>query len=167
MRWCLFSLKFKDHQDLSKAKWYGSDGSVLNKGLVRNIEAAKFAVRTNFLNPIYGVQFNDYNITKYKMVESEIQEITGKIPSPYASVTYDAFWLGALTENTTLLTNQTAQSIKQTFERIADSYTGITGNTNLNANGDRKDGVYNLWAIQNKTGNSFAWKIINKNTLSR
>ena len=37
-------IQAQDHQELSKTKWYGSDGSVLNKGLLRNIDAAKFAV---------------------------------------------------------------------------------------------------------------------------
>ena len=71
-----------------------------------------------------------------------------------------------MTLNATLGTTQTSQSLKQTLEHLADSYKGITGDTSLNANGDRKEGVYNLWAVQNNTANSFAWKIVNKDVIS-
>src|SRR5215510_12467908 len=37
---------------LSMVKWYGSGTSALNK-LVRNIEAAMFAAKTDFINPIF------------------------------------------------------------------------------------------------------------------
>src|SRR5829696_7529406 len=47
------------HQDLQSVRWYGSDGSAQNEGLIKNVEAAEFAVKTNFLNPIYGVEASD------------------------------------------------------------------------------------------------------------
>jgi hypothetical protein len=49
---------------LSMVKWYGSGTSALNK-LVRNIEAAMFAAKTDFINPIFGIDYNSY---KFKLV---------------------------------------------------------------------------------------------------
>lgn len=40
------------HQELESVRWYGSDGSAQLEGLVKNVEAAEFAVKTDFLNPI-------------------------------------------------------------------------------------------------------------------
>jgi hypothetical protein len=40
---------------LSMVKWYGSGTSALNNKLVRNIEAAMFAAKTDFINPIFGM----------------------------------------------------------------------------------------------------------------
>lgn len=73
-------------------------------------------------------------------------------------MSYDAFWVAALTENATLGTNQ-INYLKKTFVQIANSYTGITGDTRLNEAGDRNHGDYDFWAIKpsNSTNNNFVW----------
>jgi branched-chain amino acid transport system substrate-binding protein len=151
---------------LSMVKWYGSDGSALNDNLVRNIEAAMFAAKTGFVNPIYGVA--DNNNYKFKLVDSQIQKIIGRVPRSYAEVTYDSFWVAALTENSTGGTKD-INSLKKSFLQIANSYTGITGNTSLNEAGDRKNADYDFWAIRANNGNSdssdqsiFAWKQVGR-----
>jgi hypothetical protein len=47
---------------------------------------------------------------------------------------------------------------------VANSYTGVTGDTSLNEAGDRKHADYDFWAIRANNGNSnsndqsvFAW----------
>jgi len=45
-------IEAQNQPGLSMVKWYGSDGSALNDKLVRNIEAAVFAAKTDFVNPI-------------------------------------------------------------------------------------------------------------------
>ena len=87
---------FIQAQDLpspSKVRWYGSDGSVLNNGLIRNVEAAKFAAKTSFLNPIYAVRVSHND--KSNLVEIEIQDMIGRIPRSYASVAYDSLWVAS------------------------------------------------------------------------
>jgi ABC-type branched-subunit amino acid transport system substrate-binding protein len=140
---------------LSDVKWFGSDGSVLNNKLVKNMEAALFAVKTGFVNPIYAVDSKSY---KFKFIDHQIREMIGRIPRPYAEVTYDAFWVAALTENATSGTKD-INYLKKTFVQIADSYTGITGDTSLNEAGDRKHGDYDFWTIKpsNSTNNNFVW----------
>ncbi len=140
---------------LSTVKWFGSDDSVLNYKLVKNMDAALFAVKTGFVNPIYAVDNKSY---KLKLINNQIQEMIGKVPSTYAEVAYDAFWVAALTENATLGTKD-INYLKKTFVRIANSYTGISGDTSLNEAGDRKYGVYDFWAIKpsNSTNNNFVW----------
>jgi branched-chain amino acid transport system substrate-binding protein len=136
---------------LSMVKWYGSDGSALNDKLVRNIEAAMFASKTDFVNPIYGV--DNTNSNKFRLVDNQIQKAIGRVPRSYAEVAYDAFWVAALTENVSAGTDD-INSLKKTFLQISNSYAGITGNTSLNEAGDRKHGDYDFWAIRPNNGNS-------------
>jgi branched-chain amino acid transport system substrate-binding protein len=138
---------------LSDVKWFGSDGSVLNNKLVKNMDAALFAVKTGFVNPIYAVDNKSY---KFKLIENQIQEMIGRAHRAYAEVTYDAFWVAALTENATLGIDQ-INYLKKTFVQIANSYTGITGDTRLNEAGDREHGDYDFWAIKPSTNNDFVW----------
>ncbi|HYA84446.1 MAG TPA: penicillin-binding protein activator, partial [Candidatus Bathyarchaeia archaeon] len=143
---------------LSDVKWFGSDGSVLNNKLVKNMDAALFAVKTGFVNPIYAIDNKSY---KLKLIDNQIQQMIGRVPRAYAEVTYDAFWVAALTENATLGTND-INYLKKTFVQIANSYTGITGDTSLNEAGDRKHGDYDFWAIKPSTNNNFAWTQIGR-----
>jgi len=140
---------------LSTVKWFGSDGSALNYKLVKNTGASSFAVKTGFVNPIYAV---DNKSNKLKVIDNQIQQMIGRVPSTYAEVTYDAFWVAALTENATSGTNQ-INYLKKAFVQIANSYYGITGDTSLNEAGDRKHGDYDFWAIKpsNSTNNNFVW----------
>ncbi len=153
---------------LPTVKWYGSDGSALNNNLIRNVGAANFALKTNFSNPIFGVQ-ND-NDDRLKRVENEIHKILERTPRSYASVAYDIFWIASLTENDIKMnaTQNDLNSLKKTFERVANSYRGITGNTTLNNVGDRKYGDYDFWAIRasnnDDDGNhdGLAWEKVSK-----
>jgi ABC-type branched-subunit amino acid transport system substrate-binding protein len=147
------------HQELQSVRWYGSDGSAQNEGLLKNIEAAEFAVKTNFLNPIYGLDATD----GFKKLETRILEEIHRAPTSYAQVAYDAFWVAALTLNNYNGTQQDDfGSLRQTFINTANFYIGVTGRTELNDAGDRKNGSYDFWAVRpvyqdvNNKG-SFEW----------
>jgi branched-chain amino acid transport system substrate-binding protein len=136
---------------LSTLKWYGSDGSALNDKLIKNNDASMFAIKTGFLNPIFGIDYDNNNNRdsehKFRLVDNEIHQRIGKLPRTYAEVAYDAFWVSALTENAIGASNN-IDSIKNIFLRTAASYAGITGNTSLNQAGDRRYGDYDFWAIR-------------------
>jgi branched-chain amino acid transport system substrate-binding protein len=154
-------IQAQNHPLLSKIKWYGSDGSALNNKIIRNAEAAAFAVKTSFTTPIYGVE-ND-NDEKFKHIEAQIHEQIERTPRSYASVAYDILWVASLAENNTKATRDD-NYLKSTLVKIADSYNGITGNTSLNQFGDRKYGDYDFWAIGNSKSvhDSFTWKRVGK-----
>jgi branched-chain amino acid transport system substrate-binding protein len=154
-------IQAQNHPTLSKVRWYGSDGSTLNNKVIRNIEAAAFAVKTGFPTPIYAVE-ND-NDERLKHVEAQIHEQIERTPRSYASVAYDALWVAALAENNTKATYN-IDYLKSTILKIADSYHGITGNTSLNQFGDRKYGDYDFWAVRNSetSHDSFIWKRVGK-----
>ena len=158
-------IQTQSHPVLSTVKWYGSDGSALNNKLVKNTEAATFSVKTNFLNPIYGVE-NDNN-GDFKHIVSQIKESIDRTPRSYASVAYDTLWVRHSAENDTKATNN-INYLKNILVRIANSYNGVTGNTELDQNGDRKYGDYDFWAVtrnnntNNDTHDAFTWKRVSK-----
>ncbi len=154
-------LQAQNHPVLSKVRWYGSDGSTLNNKIIRNTEAAAFAVKTGFTTPIYAVE-NDTD-ERLKHIEDQIHEQIERTPRSYASVAYDTLWVAAIAENNTKGT-QDVSYLKSTIVKIADSYKGITGNTSLNQFGDRKYGDYDFWAVRNSESNhdSFIWKRVDK-----
>jgi branched-chain amino acid transport system substrate-binding protein len=133
------------HQELQSVRWYGSDGSAQNDGLTKNIEAAEFAVKTNFLNPIYSVNASD----SFKELEARIVEEIGSAPRTYAEVAYDEFWVAALTLNNYTGTPQDdIGPLRQAFINTANMYIGVTGRTELNDAGDRKYALYDFWAVR-------------------
>jgi branched-chain amino acid transport system substrate-binding protein len=147
------------HQELQSVRWYGSDGSAQHTGLLKNVDAAEFAVKTNFLNPIYRVDATD----NFKKLEARIVEKIERIPRSYAEVTYDEFWVAALTlKDVGALQQDDIGSLKEAFINTANSYVGVTGRTELNDAGDRKSGSYDFWAVRPvykdvKNKASFEW----------
>jgi branched-chain amino acid transport system substrate-binding protein len=160
------------HQELQSIKWYGSDGSAQNEGLIKNVEAAEFAVKTNFLNPIYGVNASD----SFKNLESRIVQEIGRVPRSYAEVAYDEFWVAVLSlkDNPVAQQEDNIVSLRDSFINTTDSYIGVTGSTELNDAGDRKYGSYDFWGIRpvheedanDNNKHSFEWTNIATNTIS-
>jgi branched-chain amino acid transport system substrate-binding protein len=140
------------HPVLSSVKWYGSDGSALNAGLVKNTDAANFAIETSFVNPIYAV--DNENDSKFIKVNKEITKEIGHSHRSYAELAYDALIVAALTSDE-LQANQTndRNTLSKTLLKVADSYHGITGKTLLNEAGDRMAGSYDFWAITSENTN--------------
>jgi branched-chain amino acid transport system substrate-binding protein len=133
------------HEALQSVRWYGSDGSVQHEGLIKNIEAAEFAVKTNFLSPIYGVEASD----SFKELEERIVEEIDRVPRSYAEVIYDEFWVAALTlSNYNGIHKDDIGSLREAFINTTNSYIGVTGRTELNDAGDKKYGSYDFWAIR-------------------
>jgi branched-chain amino acid transport system substrate-binding protein len=150
------------HQELQSVRWYGSDGSAQNDGLTKNIEAAEFAVKTNFLNPIYRANASD----SFKKLEERIVEEIGHVPRSYAEVAYDEFWVTALTlNNYTGTTQEDIGPLRQAFINTANMYNGVTGRTELNDAGDRKYAPYDFWAVRpthkdDTNKGSFEWATV-------
>ncbi|WP_415283980.1 ABC transporter substrate-binding protein [Candidatus Nitrososphaera sp. FF02] len=140
------------HPELESVRWYGSDGSAHVAGVADNSDAAQFAIKTNFLNPIYGAERTE----EFKELEARIADKVGRTPRSYAEATYDALRLAALTLDGYSGTG----SLREAFVQAANSYVGVTGSTELDGAGDRKSDSYGLWAVREagRGGHaSFAW----------
>jgi branched-chain amino acid transport system substrate-binding protein len=155
------------HPALSSVKWYGSDGSALNAGLAKNVDAASFAVKTSFANPIYAV--DDDKNRRFIEVNRHITEEIGHPHRSYAELAYDALWVAALTYDKVVGANQKTTEhnninvLSKTLLRVASSYDGITGKALLNDAGDRSSGSYDFWSITRKNDDNaseYEWKRI-------
>jgi len=136
---------------LSTVKWYGSDGTAVNKVLISNEQAAQFAVRTGFPNPIVS----EVMAEKSKLIKEQIRRGIKRDPNIYSLVAYDVLWI---TTKAYLATGRkTPDALKTALREEAKHYTGITGWTFLNEAGDRKFGNYDFWAVKEEHG-AFQWK---------
>ena len=149
-----------DVEVLSTVKWYGTDGTAQDEALVRNSSASHFAIKTGFLNPLGVNETNE----KFNLLQPQIKNATGAGSVSYVSYTaYAALWVAALTENATNGITHDVNTLKKTFTQIADSYIGTTGNTSLNAAGDRKYAHYDFWIVKEDAppnANSFHWQLM-------
>lgn len=153
-------IEAQNYRVLANVSWYGSDGSAKNERILKNVEAAQFAIKTGFPNPLSEVEEN-CNVTKLGNVtklENDIEKKIGRHPDPYSANAYDAVWVAALTENASKGI-QDIQIIKQNLSQISNSHFGLTGNLSLNEDGDRNDGIYDFWRIKQKGDNSgYEWE---------
>ena len=133
---------------LGSVRWYGSDGTALNKALVSSPEAAEFAAKAGFFSSLYG-GFEEGPI------QVQIQERIGRTPETDALAAYDALWVATLA---CLAAGDAddAASLKKALVRTANSYYGATGWTALNEAGDRAFGDYEFWAIE-KVNEGYEW----------
>jgi branched-chain amino acid transport system substrate-binding protein len=135
------------NNSISEVKWYGSDGTAFNDDLLKNREAASFAVKTGFVNPFYSIEIKD--------TEERVRAREGAAHA-FGIVAYDALWVAALTY---IDSNKSADInvLKNTLIKTAASFNGATGSTELNEAGDRKFASYDFWVIKEKDG-VFTWE---------
>jgi len=136
--------------DLSKVRWYGSDGTALDKNLLNNAEAARFAAETGFSNPFYSIKIKD--------LEERVKSREGTSHA-FGIIAYDALWVSTLTY---IASNKNADInvLKKALVQTAATYNGATGLTAFNAAGDREFASYDFWAIKEKNG-VFDWERVN------
>ncbi len=127
---------------LPTVKWYGSDGTAMNKVLINSAPATRFAIRTGFTNPTQAVGRTD----EYALVGERIQKMIGRTPEYSAFNAYDALWIAAKA-SLAAGTNR-PDALKRALMQEAGHYFGATGWTVLNEAGDRKFGDIDFWAVE-------------------
>ena len=143
----------QDYPVLSTIKWYGSDGTALNKELISDEQAAQFAVLTGFTSSIFG----DADTNHSDAVSERISTKLGREPDTYALAAYDALWV--LTQAYIDTSKHDVDTLKAAVAKAADTYFGATAWTGLNFAGDREFAVYDFWAVSEENG-VFQWKLI-------
>ena len=129
------------HPELVSVRWYGSDGSAQNADLVKNEQAAKFAIKTAFVNPIYAVEETE----RFIEVSEQITEEIGYSHRSYAEIAYDALHIAV--QSSFDMPGSDLQTLREALVSNANSYDGITGEMSLNAAGDRLGGSYDFWSV--------------------
>jgi branched-chain amino acid transport system substrate-binding protein len=135
---------------LASVRWYGSTPTPLNL-IATTPAAAQFAVITGFIAPKLAIGQGD----RFEQVKAHVTEKLDNVPQPYAYTAYDSAWVIAIVYLETR--SDAASAMRVALPLVADSYYGITGNTALNAAGDRKFARYDFWSLAQENG-AYTWK---------
>jgi branched-chain amino acid transport system substrate-binding protein len=134
---------------LGSVRWYGSDGVAHSDSLLATPQAAAFAIRVGFPNPVFGMDEGARDI--WEPLAVRIRARTSVEPDAFALTVYDAVWVvarGYVASGATLNIDQ----LKHAFTTAASTHFGATGWTVLNAAGDRKYGDFDFWAVREVEG---------------
>jgi branched-chain amino acid transport system substrate-binding protein len=128
--------------DLASVRWYGGDGVVQSQAILGNSNAASFASATQFTAPNVGLDEATKDV--WQPVSDAIKARVGFTPDAYALSVYDAAWVIALS----FVEARGGSDLgREAFMRNAQRYSGLTGSTALDANGDRKSGDFDFWTV--------------------
>lgn len=139
---------------LYSVRWYGGDGTALSVALQQDLPAAEFAIRTNYIAPAYGLPEATRHL--WEPLSEKVIQRTGLTPDAFALAAYDALWVTALTY--LQVVEPAFDALKEQFTVQANRYNGVTGNTLLNAAGDRATGAYDYWGLVSENG-VYRWKV--------
>jgi len=135
---------------LASVRWYGGTPTPLSL-IATTPSAAQFAVKTGLIAP----KLADGQGDRFERVKAQVIEKLGHVPQPYAYAAYDSAWVITIAYLETRSDAASVMNVAIPF--VADSYYGITGNTALNAAGDRKFARYDFWSIMQENG-AYNWK---------
>ena len=128
----------------SAARWWGVEATPINT-ILANSTVAQSAARLNYT----GAQQAEGQGERYEhlMQNTTVQHTVQTADGAFA---YDAVWIMARAIAETNGGNST--QLRAAIPRVASSYTGATGNTTLNAVGDRTYANYDFWTIASQNG---------------
>jgi branched-chain amino acid transport system substrate-binding protein len=144
------------YPSLSDVKWFGTSAYALNSTLITNRIAAEFAIKTDFVCPVYGL--DDDVKTSWEPIFNQLKSTLKRDPESYALVAYDAFNIAF---NASLLLKNTDNlkdilDLKSAVIYLTKEFSGITGKLDLDSFGDRLNGNYVFWKIK-KNGLKYEW----------
>jgi branched-chain amino acid transport system substrate-binding protein len=144
-------------------RWFGGDGTALSAVLLSDNQAAAFAHAVNYQTPAYGLPTGNSPSHSNIPIAEVIEARTGIKPDAFALAAYDATWVAAMSyfQSRTTTEKPVFDTLYANFVKKANSYTGITGSTKLNAAGDRATGSYDMWGLVEKNG-GYVWEIKGK-----
>ena len=139
--------------ELSSIQWFGSSAIPKSPGLLANSTAAAFAVSTRFFVPQLSLPAAAKTI--WEPVSIRIKKKTGLDPDAYALAVYDAVWVIGKTIEANDGIPTDINTLLSSFSTAADAYSGATGTTTLDANGDRA-AHFDYWGLR-ANGSTYAW----------
>ena len=144
---------------LSSVNWYGGDGVVQSAPLLDNASARRFAIKTDFFAPNFGLPAQPH--PDLDRISAAIFSDSGIEPDAYALSVYDAMWVIGKTLATHKNVLDDYEKLKESFSMEANQFFGITGPVLLNEKGDRDIGSFDYWGIVEENG-VFSWKVVGK-----
>ena len=149
------------YEILEKVRWYGSDSIAQNHHIIKNIDSATFATKTNFSNPLYSLSSET---EKSHALEEELERKLHEVGSiTYPAIAYDSYWIAALSLDKNSTINTDAGNFTKPFKELVvetvESFEGMSGHIKLNKAGDRVGGTYDFWTIgKDNDSQDYEWK---------
>ena len=126
---------------LHEVQWFGSDANTKDPSIVEDRIGLQFATDTSFTT----VQVASGKNEKSARVDDSLLESLGRVPSTYASSSYDAVWLVGLSIEEAQSTE--VADVAAVIPDVAASHSGALGSIALNAAGDLAQTNYDVWKI--------------------
>ena len=127
----------------AQVRWYGGDGVVQSSLVLADADAADFAAATQFRAPTYGL--DDQLLQEHADLIDAIEARSGLSADAFTLAAYDALHVAALAFADVGLGS--ISGYRSALLEQAAAYTGATGNTELNAAGDRAVGDYDFYQV--------------------
>jgi branched-chain amino acid transport system substrate-binding protein len=142
---------------LSSVQWYGGIGFFKNSNLLNDPLASQFAVNTQFYSPGFSLPSSQQNL--WQPILNSIYGTTGVQGDALTLCAYDVMKsFGNLVESYGGLPSN-ANDLQSWFYTASNLYSGSTGVIELDANGDRANGTFDFWGMQNNNGN-YEWVFV-------
>ncbi len=130
-------------QNLSRVRWFGSDGNTRDPLLTGSNPAAQFAAKVKFTGTIWGVPTENGEVSP---VIARIRERLGREPDGQAVALYDALWTATdVKRDTGNSTNRTA--ISRAMVHHLNSTIGVSRDLAVNPAGDRAMASYDILQV--------------------
>ena len=128
------------HDILDKVRWFGSDGNARDTEIVEDPIGREFTAETQYTAVLVASGKNDIS----ERVDAVLREM-GRVPSTYASSTYDTVWVVGLAIEAAQSADPSA--VAEAIPKVAAEHVGAIGSTRLNANGDLAQTNYDVWQV--------------------
>ncbi len=125
--------------NLSRVRWFGSDGNTLDPSLTGMTPAARFAASVNMTGMIWGIPIADRDSS----VVTRITDRLGREPDGSAIALYDTFWVVVQVLGETQADAEQARLVRALVHTL-DTFNGASGDLTVNAAGDRELASYNI-----------------------
>lgn len=142
---------------LSCVNWFGGVGFYKNNAITTNIPASQFAVNTKFFSPGFSLPNPASNI--WIPLLTKIKTNTGLDGDALTLNSYDIMHVFGIMVEAENGIPSTPELLRASFLNASNSHSGATGPIMLNANGDRGNGTFDYWGLQNNNGN-FQWYFV-------
>ena len=142
---------------LSSVNWYGGVGFFKNNAITTNIPASQFAVNTKFFSPGFSLPNLASNI--WSPLLTKIKANTALDGDALTLNAYDIMHVFGIMVEAQNGIPSTPELLRSAFFGASNSHSGATGPITLNANGDRGNGTFDYWGLQNNNGN-FQWYFV-------
>jgi branched-chain amino acid transport system substrate-binding protein len=142
---------------LQSVNWYGGDGFIRSAALLTDTTACSFAVATSFYSPEFGLPTSAQS--KWQPLRAAIQSRCGQQPDAFALAAYDAVWVMARSIEASGGVPPIGANLRNSFMAQTGFYSGATGSILLNDKGDRSNGTFDYWGLQNN-GGAYSWVFV-------